>query len=150
MFRWNSFGPLATSIEDGGPIQSLVPPSEFSFQWTASTHATLVNFTLEKRGGGTIVNVSEEGFTNCFEDLLSYAQCATGWGEAMTLLKYFLEHRLLLRLRSRLTQPCYSSVRDFTDAPCLPRPLPLLGPPSRRHKMMPEKLVSQQPLHKMM
>ena len=42
--------------------------------------------------GGTVVTVTESGHTASPKDLEALVECASGWGEALTLLKVYLEH----------------------------------------------------------
>ena len=49
-------------------------------------------FSLDKLGPGTLVNVVESGYCLDRDDLNSLVGCAAGWGEALTLLEFHLEH----------------------------------------------------------
>jgi hypothetical protein len=51
-----------------------------------------VSFTLEPFKSGTILTVIETGYSNSERDVRACLGCATGWGEALTLLKFFIEH----------------------------------------------------------
>lgn len=53
---------------------------------------TNVSFTLEPFKSGTILTVIETGYSNSERDVRACLGCATGWGEALTLLKFFIEH----------------------------------------------------------
>ena len=55
---------------------------------------TRVELNLEASGDGTIVRVKEDGYPNSEAGLAACLDCAAGWGEAMTLLKFYLEHGL--------------------------------------------------------
>ncbi len=112
--RWNDaekvrdrvtlWGPVHSGLEIGGPIVALEEDARFAFQWTTCGHLTTVDFRLEARGPGTVIYVEESGYTE--EDLAAvgvvggvegrspFAMCASGWGEALTLLKFYLEHGL--------------------------------------------------------
>src|SRR5689334_5897111 len=81
------------------PIVASEPPTRFSFQWTTGEHPTTVDLRLSRRGPGTIVEVTESGHTQA--DLVPvggvtaaarYALNAAGWGSALEMLKYYLEH----------------------------------------------------------
>jgi uncharacterized protein YndB with AHSA1/START domain len=86
------FGVDRFAGEDGGPVLEAVPPRRFVFQWTPGDTTTTVAFDLESRGSGTVVRVCETGHTTSQRDLEALAECAAGWGEALTLLKMYLEH----------------------------------------------------------
>jgi uncharacterized protein YndB with AHSA1/START domain len=95
-FRWVRFGADRVSAEDGGPVLEAVPNGRLVFQWTPRSDpgatATTVAFDLKARGPGTVITVTEWGYSTSEEDLAAYVQCAAGWGEALTLLKIYLEH----------------------------------------------------------
>lgn len=86
---WHDFGPDHLSSEDGGPITEAVENKRFSFQWKPITTFTTVVFELEESLGGTVLQVTEDGYKS--EDIKTYVTLAVGWGEALTLLKYYLE-----------------------------------------------------------
>ncbi len=43
---------------------------------------------------GTVVSVKEHGYQDSTEGHVRCLECATGWGEALTLLKFYVEHGL--------------------------------------------------------
>ena len=95
-FRWTNERGLITGgiVEDGGPIIEVNRPNKFIFQWHPdnNTYITTVELTFEQTEKGTIVKVKENGFQNTHEGREAFMGCATGWGEALTLLKFFIEH----------------------------------------------------------
>lgn len=90
-FRWRNFGAERYTGQDGGPVLEAVPPRRFVFQWTPGDTTTTVAFEVSPRGTGTLVMVTEWGHTTSAADLEALVQCAAGWGEALTLLKVYLE-----------------------------------------------------------
>ena len=90
--RWKDFGPRRVNMEDSGPVLEAVPDRKFAFQWSPGSHPTTVTFGLEELGAGTVVNVVESGYNLEQDDLETLVDCAAGWGEALTLLKHYLEH----------------------------------------------------------
>jgi uncharacterized protein YndB with AHSA1/START domain len=92
--RWNNFGPNGITIEDGGPVLSATPNTELSFKWSPGDSQTTVQFSIEPRGAGSVVRVNESGHTTSQADLAALIECAAGWGEALTLLKFYLEHKI--------------------------------------------------------
>ena len=88
VLRWNNFGPSRVTAEDGGPVLVAERNRRFVFEWEPSDNPTTVAFTLTRHVDGTILEVEESGF----ETMTSYMECATGWGEALALLKFYLEH----------------------------------------------------------
>lgn len=95
-FRWVNWGPAHLTTEDGGPVLEAIPGSHFVFQWHPDLpdYATTVEINLAKIEGGTIVSLHEHGFADTASGITAMINCATGWGEALTLLKFYLEHSL--------------------------------------------------------
>ncbi len=81
-------------IEDGGPILEVIEPTHFAFQWHPDNpkYATNVHLLFKEIDEGTKVIVQEHGFYDTPEGRKAMIGCATGWGEALTLLKFYLEH----------------------------------------------------------
>jgi uncharacterized protein YndB with AHSA1/START domain len=91
-FKWVNFKLDRYTAEGGGPVLEAVAPRRFVFQWTPGDSTTTITFDLEPRGPGTAVRVEESGHTTSEKDLAALVECAAGWGEALTLLKMYLEH----------------------------------------------------------
>lgn len=100
-FRWCNWGPSNVNIEAEGKILKLIPNKLFKFSWQSqggdamsamgsdgARGQTIVTFLLEPREQGTLVKVTDTGFT----DIIAFRECCIGWGEALTLLKMYLEH----------------------------------------------------------
>jgi uncharacterized protein YndB with AHSA1/START domain len=100
--RVTLWGPVHTGLEIGGPVVAIEPAARFAFEWTTAGHPTTVDFRLEPRADGTIVTITESGYTEAdlspsgiagsIDNRSPFAMCASGWGEALTLLKFYLEH----------------------------------------------------------
>jgi uncharacterized protein YndB with AHSA1/START domain len=88
LLRWNEFGPSRITAEDGGAVLEAERNRRFVFEWEPGDTITTVAFTLIPHASGTILELEESGY----ETLTSYMECAAGWGEALTLLKFYLEH----------------------------------------------------------
>lgn len=91
-FYWDSFGADLVTDTLTGPVLQAEPNRVFAFKWKSGLGMTTVTFNLEPRGDGTIVQVVEEGYSFDEKDVLACLNCAAGWGEALTLLKYYVEH----------------------------------------------------------
>ncbi|WLD94668.1 SRPBCC domain-containing protein [Alkalihalobacillus sp. AL-G] len=95
---WKKWGPDSVTAEDGGTITKAEPNQCFEFQWSPGKElVTTVNFQLEEVEDGTVVTVTETGYD--VENLSTCIMCATGWGEALTLLKFYLEHGISVNHR---------------------------------------------------
>jgi uncharacterized protein YndB with AHSA1/START domain len=94
IFRWKDWGPDRVTAEDGGPILEAIRPKRFVFQWhpDGPSYATRVEMDFEPADGGTIIRLRERGYQDTPGGLRAMLDCATGWGEALALCKYFVEH----------------------------------------------------------
>ena len=95
-FRWANWGPDRISGIDGGPVLEARRPERFVFQWQPDTpsYATTIEVDFEAVEGGTIIRLSEHGYPDTTNGQRTALRCATGWGEALTLLKFYVEHGL--------------------------------------------------------
>lgn len=93
-FRWVDWGPDHVTGEDGGPVLEARRPERFAFQWhpDGDAYATTVEVDFEPANGGTIVRLHEHGYQDTPSGREAFVGCATGWGEALTLLKFYVEH----------------------------------------------------------
>ena len=95
-FRWMDWGPDRFTGEDGGLVQEARRPERFVFQWHPDSpeYATTVEIDLEPVDQGTVMRLRESGYQNTPSGRRAFADCAAGWGEALTLLKFYVEHGL--------------------------------------------------------
>jgi uncharacterized protein YndB with AHSA1/START domain len=93
-FRWVNWGPDHITAEDGGPVLEADRPVRFVFQWHPDdpAYATTVEVDFEPSGDDTIVSLLEHGYRDTPGGRAACLNCAAGWGEALTLLKFFVEH----------------------------------------------------------
>jgi uncharacterized protein YndB with AHSA1/START domain len=87
---WKNWGVLHTDLEECCKIIEVEPNERFSFNWQTDNPLAKVTFMLEKHGAGTLLTVTESGYKAAKLD--RFLECAIGWGEAITLLKFYLEH----------------------------------------------------------
>ncbi|MCC3357162.1 SRPBCC family protein [Bacillus sp. REN16] len=95
--RWTNFGSEQENIDDGGKILEATPNKRFVFQWSPGEQNSTVTFNLEPYKDGTLVVLNETGYTNSDKDVKACIGCAVGWGEALTLLKIYLEHGIVYK-----------------------------------------------------
>lgn len=93
-FVWKKWGPDKVDAEAGGPVLEYDPPKRFVFQWW-STNPTTIEIDLEEIEEGTMVTLKESGYEHSEEGIDRCLECAVGWGEALTLMKFYLEHGVL-------------------------------------------------------
>jgi uncharacterized protein YndB with AHSA1/START domain len=93
-FRWVDWGPEHISTEDGGPVLEATSPHRFVFQWHPDRpeYATTVEINIQTAIDGTIISLLEYGYADTLSAHKAMLNCAAGWGEALTLLKFYLEH----------------------------------------------------------
>ena len=91
-FAWKDWGPDKYTLKAPGRVVQVEPSRVFAFQWGSDGKETTIRFELEPFEGGTVVTVTEDGYQNTPEGRAMIVECASGWGEAVTLLKFYLEH----------------------------------------------------------
>jgi uncharacterized protein YndB with AHSA1/START domain len=93
-FRWKEWGPQKYTGSDGGPILANKKPERFSFLWShhGSKWRTLVELTFQEFQDGTLVKVRESGFPETKLGRAALLSNASGWGEALTIAKFWIEH----------------------------------------------------------
>ena len=92
LFRWVEAQVDRYTATAGGPVLEADPPRRFVFQWTPGDSTTTIEFDLEPLGSGTRLSVKESGHRATQKDVEALVDCAAGWGEALALLKFYLEH----------------------------------------------------------
>ncbi|MGY5874773.1 MAG: SRPBCC domain-containing protein [Candidatus Thorarchaeota archaeon] len=95
-FRWVNWRPDMGVVEDGGPVLEADRGKRFVFQWypAGPSYPTTVEMTFEPYKDGTIMRVREYGYKDDDTSRKAMLDCAAGWGEALTLLKFYVEHNI--------------------------------------------------------
>lgn len=97
-FRWRDWGADRINSEAFCPVIDAQPPSRLVFRWTplasVPDHVTTVELDLERHGDGTVVHLAERSYPLSEAGLRAYRAGAVAWGEALTLLKFWVEHGL--------------------------------------------------------
>src|SRR2546428_10286532 len=88
LFKFVDWGPDKINAEFAGRVVEARRPERFVYEWGESGEATTVELTFEATNGGTIVRVREYGFVKLDNALGN----SSGWGEALTLAKFSVEH----------------------------------------------------------
>lgn len=93
-FRWKDWGPAKVDAEDGGPVLEARRPERFVFQWSPDgpEYRTTVEVDFDRVPEGTVVRVREHGWRDTPSARRRMLDCACGWGEALALLKFHVEH----------------------------------------------------------
>ena len=94
IWQWKEWGADRVSTGDHGQILELERDRRLVFSWHPDRpdYATRVEMVLEDAAAGCVLRVRETGFEDSPSGLHAMIQCAAGWGEALTLLKIYLEH----------------------------------------------------------
>ena len=91
-WRWLEWGPDRVTSEDGGPVLEARRPERYVFQWQHELGGTTVEVDFEEDDRGTVIRLHEHGYADTQEGWAGFSDCSTGWGEALTLLKFYVEH----------------------------------------------------------
>ena len=96
LFRWRDWGADLIDAVAHGKVIEAKRAERFAFEWWDAdpAEATTVELTFAPARGGTIVHVREYGFPDTSKGRGKLAGNASGWGEALTLLRFWVEHRL--------------------------------------------------------
>jgi uncharacterized protein YndB with AHSA1/START domain len=91
-WRWDGWGPDEVTGEDWGPVLEAQRPERFAFQWQAKLGGTTVEVDFDEHPEGTVIRLREHGYPDTADGWAGFQDCSTGWGEALTLLKFWVEH----------------------------------------------------------
>jgi uncharacterized protein YndB with AHSA1/START domain len=92
--RWRGWGPERDINTDREcDVVEVLPPKRFVFRWGETpAMMTTVEFDLEERADGTLLRLREHGFAPTAKGRKSFEGNSLGWGEASTLIKFYVEH----------------------------------------------------------
>lgn len=94
-FSWKDWGPDNYTLKVPGKVIEAHRPHLFIFQWGSKRKETTIRIELIPKDNGTVVTLTEEGYENTPEGRAMILECASGWGEAITLLKFYIEHGIV-------------------------------------------------------
>lgn len=93
VYRWKQWGPDRITTESRGTVHEADPPRRFAFDWDAGADQQVtVEFDIEPVEGGVVLRLREHGYADSPEATERRVAQASGWGEAMTLIKLMAEH----------------------------------------------------------
>lgn len=100
VFRWRDFGAERYSGEEPGRVLRYEPPGLLEFDWQLDRVGTRVTLRFEAvsddLGEGTLISLEDVGYDRDPDGEQRMVYCATGWGEALTLAKAWIEHGIRL------------------------------------------------------
>jgi len=91
-FSWKDWGPHKYTLKAPGKVIEAKRPDLFVFQWGKEGKETTIRMELSAEDKGTVITLTEDGYEDTPEGRASILECASGWGEALTLLKFYMEH----------------------------------------------------------
>lgn len=95
VYRWKDWGPDGVTTESHGTVREAIPHSRFVFDWDVGYgQRATTEFTIEPGDGGCVLRLREHGYDDSLQGHQALAAEASGWGEAMTLIKFMAEHGL--------------------------------------------------------
>ena len=94
IFRWEDWGLERYTGEFRGSVLEAVQPTRFVFRWPADSggYQTTVEITIEAHESGSVVRLIEHGFKDGSVGTQDLLNRSSGWAQALTLLKFYLEH----------------------------------------------------------
>ena len=95
-WRWDGWGVYDISTDAVGEILAVEPHRRFVFSWrngSGSTPST-VTMSFSPHPDGTMVELIDAGYPDTPAGRTALMDCACGWGEALTLAKFYVEHGL--------------------------------------------------------
>jgi uncharacterized protein YndB with AHSA1/START domain len=94
VWRWVEWGPDRVMATDRGLVLEARRPERYVFGWQERLGGTTVELDFEEHPDGTIVRLREHGYPDTAKGWAGFQDCSVGWGEALTLLKVWVEHGL--------------------------------------------------------
>ncbi|HEX3956082.1 MAG TPA: SRPBCC domain-containing protein [Trebonia sp.] len=91
-FVWRNWGPDAIDVTDQGSVLAAEPDHSLVFTW--GDPPSRVSIVIDPCDRGCIVRLTEDQLPPGEAGIERLADCAAGWGEALTLLKFYVEHGL--------------------------------------------------------
>lgn len=97
-FGGGTGGASRATAEDTAPGAAADRPSLLAFDWHPDSNGppTTVALTFAAHENGTLVSVVETGYLDTPGGLAEMVDTASGWGEALTALKVYIDHGIRL------------------------------------------------------
>ncbi|MGB5108045.1 MAG: SRPBCC domain-containing protein [Candidatus Zixiibacteriota bacterium] len=94
VFRWKDRGPQKYTVNAEGKVHRAERPHIFVFERypVGREHPTIITFERKAQDDATVVSITESGYPNTPDGRAMILECASGWDEAVTLLKFYFEY----------------------------------------------------------
>lgn len=96
-FRWQDWGVDRITVEENGRVLEALKPQRFVFQWYPAgpdSFATTVEIDFQAGRDETVIRLREFGFPDTPIGRRRQLDNAAGWGEALTLWKFYIERQI--------------------------------------------------------
>ena len=93
-WRWVGWGPDRVTEEDWGPVLEATRPERYVFRWQEQLVGRRSRSTSPTTPTERSIRLREHGYPDTPAGWAGFSDCSTGWGEALTLLKFYVEHGL--------------------------------------------------------
>jgi len=94
-FAWKEWGPDKYTLKVPGEVVEARRAERFAFRWGTKEKETTIRIELAAVENGTVLTLTEDGYRDTAAGRAMIVECAAGWGEAITLLKFFIEHGIV-------------------------------------------------------
>jgi len=96
ILRWQDWGVEKFTGEITGSVVELRPPDRFAFRWPVDSggYMTTVTIDIEDHEEGCVVRLVEGIYDDGDIGTQDMLNRATGWAQALTLMKFWVEHGL--------------------------------------------------------
>jgi uncharacterized protein YndB with AHSA1/START domain len=91
-FVWKDWGVDKVNNTSDGIIIEYDRPRRYVFSWWVDTYDSIIEIDFKEVDNVTIVELKESGYPDTKDGRAALMECATGWGEALTLVKFYLEY----------------------------------------------------------
>lgn len=94
VFRWQDWGLEKFTGEMVGEVLEARRPARFSFRWPVDSggYMTTVTIDIEAHEEGCVVSLVEGVYDDDDVGTQDMLNRATGWAQAMTLMRFWVEH----------------------------------------------------------
>ena len=96
ILRWKDWGVEKFSGELRGDVVEHRRPERFAFRWPVDSggYMTTVTIDIEAHDEGSVVRLVEGAYDDDDVGVQDMLHRATGWAQALTLMKFWVEHGL--------------------------------------------------------
>ena len=96
VLRWRDWGVEKFTGEIEGDVVEVRQPDRFAFRWPvdSGSYKTTVTIDIEAHDEGSVVRLVEGTYEDDDVGIQDMLNRSTGWAQALTLMKFWVEHGL--------------------------------------------------------